>query len=152
MVGKQRGGWIGTARIVSEVRMAARTLAGTDSAPLDRPMRALVGKKPAEPSAIEEMFAQHLRAEKLPAPVREFRFDPVRQWRMDFAWPAQRLAVEVEGGIHSGGRHTRGAGFEADARKYLAAMLAGWRVVRVTGKMVRDGTAVDAVRAMLAQK
>jgi len=142
-------GQVGTARIRSEIHTAAGALASTQTAPLDRPMRALVGSKPAQPSVIEEMFAQHVRAQKLPAPEREFRFDPTRRWRMDFAWPVQRVAVEVEGGIHSGGRHTRGTGFEQDARKYLAAMLAGWVVVRVTGKMVRDGTAVDALCKLL---
>lgn len=103
-------------------------------------------------SVIEELFALHVRADKLPAPTREFQFDPTRKWRFDFCWPDQRLAVEVEGGIHSGGRHTRGAGFEQDARKYLAATLAGWCVVRVTGKMVRDGSAIAAARELLRDR
>ncbi|MGF6444373.1 hypothetical protein [Paraburkholderia youngii] len=104
------------------------------------------------PSAIEEEFALHVRADKLPPPVREYQFDPARKWRFDFCWPERRLAIEVEGGIHSGGRHTRGTGFEQDARKYLAATLAGWSVVRVTGKMVRDGSAIAAVHELLTRK
>lgn len=108
-------------------------------------------RAPAPPSAIEEMFALHVRADKLPAPAREYQFDQVRRWRFDFCWPEQRIAIEVEGGIHFGGRHTPGAGFEQDARKYLAATLAGWCVVRVTGKMVRDGSAIAAARELLAR-
>ncbi|MGF6936830.1 very-short-patch-repair endonuclease [Paraburkholderia sp. UCT70] len=109
-------------------------------------------KAPAPPSSIEELFALHVRADKLPAPAREYQFDPQRKWRFDFCWPERRVAIEVEGGIHSGGRHTRGTGFEQDARKYLAATLAGWCVVRVTGKMVRDGSAIAAARKLLTRQ
>ncbi|SIO50699.1 hypothetical protein SAMN05444172_2597 [Burkholderia sp. GAS332] len=112
----------------------------------------MASRIPAPPSAIEETFALHVRAEKLPTPEREFAFADGRRWRFDFAWPDLRLAVECEGGIHSGGRHTRGAGFEQDARKYLAAAIDGWQVVRVTGKMVNDGTAIAAVKRLLADR
>lgn len=45
-------------------------------------------------SELEETLAFHLKAAKLPAPEREYRFDPERRWRFDFAWPDQMLAVE----------------------------------------------------------
>ncbi|WP_238538040.1 endonuclease domain-containing protein [Paraburkholderia atlantica] len=139
--------------MADEIASALRTRA---PAPLDAALSTMVSAPRAKvttaPSAIEELFALHVRADKLPAPAREYQFDPARKWRFDFAWTDRRLAVEVEGGIHSGGRHTRGAGFEADARKYLAATLAGWSVVRVTGKMVRDGSAIAAVRELLARQ
>jgi hypothetical protein len=41
-----------------------------------------------------------------------------------------RVAVEVEGGAFSGGRHTRGMGFVADCEKYNVAALDGWLVLR----------------------
>lgn len=87
----------------------------------------------------------HIRATKLPEPVREYQFDPVRKWRADFAWPDAKLLVECEGGIHSRGRHTQPEGFRKDAEKYNAAALAGWRVLRFTGGMVRSGAAVAAI-------
>lgn len=62
--------------------------------------------------------------------VEEHRFHPTRKWRFDFAWPSHQVAVEVEGGAFSGGRHTRGMGFVADCEKYNAAVLAGWLVLR----------------------
>jgi very-short-patch-repair endonuclease len=93
-------------------------------------------------SAGEETLAFHIRAAKLPAPEREHRFAPPRRWRFDFAWPAKLLAMEVEGAVWTGGRHSRGSGFEADAEKYNEALLRGWRVLRVSTGMVKDGRAL----------
>lgn len=101
-------------------------------------------------SPLEQTLALQIRAEKLPTPVREFRFHETRRWRADFAWPDKRLLVECEGGEHSGGRHTRGTGFTQDCEKYTEAALAGWRVLRFTGSMIRSGYAIDAIRRALA--
>lgn len=87
---------------------------------------------------------------KIPAPVRELKFHPERKWRFDFAWPDKKVALEVEGGIWNGGRHTRGAAFIADCDKYNAATLAGWRVFRVTERHVKSGDIVDLVRRALS--
>lgn len=73
----------------------------------------------------------------LPAPVPEFRFHPGRCWRLDYAWPDHKLALEVEGGVWTGGRHTRGAGFLRDMEKYNALAVAGWRLLRCTPADVR---------------
>ncbi len=83
-----------------------------------------------------------LEAAGLPAPIREYRFAPPRRWRFDYAWPAHRLALEVEGGTWSGGRHVRGKGYERDCEKYNAAALLGWKVLLVTTGMIRDGRAL----------
>ncbi|HXG10564.1 MAG TPA: hypothetical protein VNK04_12450 [Gemmataceae bacterium] len=83
-----------------------------------------------------------LTAAGLPTPVREYRFAPPRFWRFDYAWPAERIALEVEGGIWVRGRHVRGRGYEADLTKYNEATLAGWTVLRVTPAMLADGRAL----------
>lgn len=106
--------------------------------------------KPKLRSEGEETLALHIRAEKLPEPQREFVFAPPRKWRLDFAWPEQKLAVEVEGGIFSGGRHGRGAGLLADMEKYNAAALQGWRVLRFFTDQVRDGSAIAVLRGVFA--
>lgn len=100
-------------------------------------------------SELEETLAFQSMAAGLPRPEREYRFCTERRWRFDFAWPESNLACEVEGGTWSRGRHTRGAGFEKDCEKYNAATLDGWRVLRVTGKMITDGTALDAIEALI---
>jgi very-short-patch-repair endonuclease len=102
-------------------------------------------------SALEELFALHCRAAKLPEPVREYRFAPPRRWRADFAFIDQRLLVEIEGGIWTGGRHTRGSGFEADAAKYNAATILGYRVLRFSGAMVKSGAAIETVTEALKE-
>jgi very-short-patch-repair endonuclease len=61
--------------------------------------------------------------------VAEHRFDAVRKWRFDFAWPKHKLAVEVQGGTWSGGRHTRGAALRKEWEKLNAAATAGWRIL-----------------------
>ena len=100
-------------------------------------------------SDIEEALAWQIRAGKLPAPVREHRPVKGRRWRLDFAWPDLRLAIEVEGGIWTGGRHTRPIGFEQDCEKYNEVTVMGWRVLRVTGDMVRDGRALRVLERAL---
>jgi len=89
-------------------------------------------------SQLEQAFLTRLRqiAPHLPTPEREYKFAPPRRWRFDMCWPAQRVAVELEGGVWSGGRHTRPAGFEADVVKYNTAALKGWIVLRFTAKLL----------------
>lgn len=65
-------------------------------------------------------------------PQREYQFDDARKWRFDFAWPMHKVAVELEGGVYTRGRHTRATGFIADCAKYNAAAISGWKVLRFT--------------------
>ena len=85
----------------------------------------------------------------LPFPERQFRFCPTRRWRADFAYVAERILIEVDGGAYVGGRHTRGQGFEADCEKTSTAAALGFRVIRLTGRMVKSGLAVELIRQAL---
>ena len=73
--------------------------------------------------------------------VREYRFAPRRRWRFDFAWPPN-VAMEIEGGRWTGGRHTRPVGFAADLEKYNWATRLGWQVYRFTTEQVMRGEAL----------
>jgi very-short-patch-repair endonuclease len=76
--------------------------------------------------------------------VPEFRFHNQRKWRFDYLLVDDagcRFAVEIEGGIHSRGRHTRGVGFEKDLEKYREAAVRGWYVLRFSTAEVLNGTA-----------
>ena len=105
-------------------------------------------------SPLERELAFQITACGLPEPVREWRFAPPRRWRFDFAWPLldQKLAVEVEGGIWTRGRHTRGKGYQADLAKYNRATLDGWRVLRVTGAQIKSGEAVEWIEQAIVGK
>src|SRR5512138_3872676 len=100
-------------------------------------------------SDIEDLLERHIRLTGLPAPAREYRFHPRRRWRFDFAWPLYKVAVEVDGGIYCRGRHVRGSGFEKDAEKRNAAVLAGWRVLHFTSRHVKSGTAVQQIESLM---
>jgi very-short-patch-repair endonuclease len=96
-------------------------------------------------SKLEEMFAQQIAWTNLPRPEREYRFHPKRKWRLDFAWPSQKLALEVEGGIWIKGRHTHPVGFTKDKEKYNAATILGWRLLRVDNHDIENGVALDLI-------
>jgi very-short-patch-repair endonuclease len=100
-------------------------------------------------SNLEDLLEAHIHIAGLPKPAREFRFHPRRRWRFDFAWPLYKVAVEVDGGIYCRGRHVRGSGFERDAEKRNAAVMAGWRVLHFTPRHVKSGEAVQAIEALL---
>ena len=84
-----------------------------------------------------DTFAYLLRlcAADLPEPQREYRFCD-RRWRFDFAWPSQRVAVEVNGGRYAfaGGRHAS----DGDNEKLRRAAALGWRVLPCSPQELRD--------------
>lgn len=85
----------------------------------------------------------------LPEPIPEYRFHPLRKWRADYCWPLHMLLVEIDGGVWTGGRHTRGAGFIKDMEKLNAAALLGYRVLRYTPQQI--DAAMRDIRMMLAR-
>ena len=89
-------------------------------------------------SHLEESYYMQLARLEVPRPEREFKFHPTRKWRADFAWPERFLLVEIEGGVYSRGRHTRGKGFETDMTKYNAATMALVSLVRFALMVASD--------------
>ena len=64
--------------------------------------------------------------------VKEFLFHPTRKWRFDYAFPFLMIAVEVDGGVWTGGRHINPAGYINDLEKLNTAASMGWLVLRIT--------------------
>lgn len=98
---------------------------------------------PTTDAAEEFAYLLRLCAADLPVPVREYRFCPTRRWRADFAWPPQKVIVEVSGGRYAfaGGRHAS----DGDHEKLRRAAALGWRVLTVSPQaMRRDPGAVIA--------
>jgi very-short-patch-repair endonuclease len=94
-----------------------------------------------------------LRALGLEEPAEaEYRWHPTRKWTADLAVPRLKLLVEIDGGSWSPATkhsHSHGKGFERDRRKDAAALLLGWRTLRVTPAMVKDDTAITTLAALL---
>ena len=88
----------------------------------------------------------------IPMPVLKLAFAKCisRNWRFDMAWPAKRIALEIEGGMLPGvsGRKTDQR-IREYCHKYNTAMILGWTVVHADSVMVAHGHHVDYVRDLL---
>ena len=93
---------------------------------------------------MQRLLVTQLQQEGL-QPVPEHRFHPTRKWRIDVALPSESLAIEIDGGTWSGGRHVRGAGFVKDMEKHNALTELGWRLLRYTPAQVGDGAALAQI-------
>lgn len=104
--------------------------------------------------AKERIFRAVCARADLPEPVAEWVFahDVGRKWRFDYAWIAQRVALEVEGGVWTRGRHTRSAGFLADCEKYNEAAARGWLVLRTTPTLLATRATLDLIARALARR
>ena len=78
----------------------------------------------------------------------EYQFAKPRRWRFDYALVKPQIAIEIEGGAYSGGRHTRGSGFVGDMEKYNRAVVLGWRVLRYTPQQFDAGAWVNDLQFM----
>ena len=81
--------------------------------------------------ALAKAFLALCKQEGIGEPQREWRFSH-RRFRFDYAWLSERVALEVNGGVWTQGRHTRGAGYVRDMEKMNLAAILGWRVFQVT--------------------
>jgi len=97
----------------------------------------------------EGHFEAQLKFDNINGYEREYRMFKDRRFRFDFAWPDKKIAVEIHGGIYSGGRHTTGKGFENDREKMNLAIVDGWRVFEFTPKTVKEGTGILMLKKML---
>lgn len=104
-------------------------------------------------------FRAYCKEHSVPLPVAEHHFAKAargRMWRFDFAWPdvdgAGGVALECDGGVHSGGRHTRGVGFVEDQIKLNTATELGWTVFRVTPETLCTQRTLDLIRTALSER
>jgi very-short-patch-repair endonuclease len=105
--------------------------------------------------AIWEQACRTHRAQRTLTMMRpEYQFHPERKWRLDYAWPDYRIAVELHGGTWVQGGHSRGAGQAKDFEKLNAAAELGWRVFQFSTDMLREDPAgcVDQVIKTIHQE
>lgn len=97
------------------------------------------GKSPSTlESAFDGLLANLWRDH--PDYEKDYRFHPVRKWRIDRAFVQQKVAVELEGSIWAGkkGGHTSGVGFLGNMHKYNSLTLEGWKLLRYAVNDFRD--------------
>ena len=71
-----------------------------------------------------------------------------RFWKFDYAIPEKLVAVEIEGGVYTKGRHTRGQGYVKDLEKYNAAIELGWVVLRYTPGQQFYSKTIEQIKAV----
>ena len=98
----------------------------------------------------ESLLSLQLKALKI-AFEREFKFCQDRKWRADFHLVGKMILIEVEGGIWSGGRHTRGKGYLGDMEKYNSATALGYQVIRFSTEQVKSGLAIQQIEKMVGE-
>ena len=82
--------------------------------------------------------------------IKEHKFHPVRRWRFDYAIPTAKIAIEVEVGVWTGGRHTSPKGFLNDMEKYNTATIMGWRLLRTAPDRLCSNETLQMVRDIIA--
>lgn len=107
-------------------------------------------KRSKKPSEGEKTLSLELAAAGIEF-EREFKFHDKRKWRADFRISNTKILVEVEGGVWTNGRHTRGTGYTADAEKYSTAASEGWIVLRFTTEQVKAGKAIGLIKKCISQ-
>lgn len=88
---------------------------------------------------------------RLPMPAIEYPFAAVmgRKWRFDFVFLKERLAIEVQGGLFSGGRHVRGAALVAEYAKLNAAAELGYRCLFIQPRELCTLETVNLIKRCL---
>ena len=96
-----------------------------------------------------QIVAQVLKQQGIPKPVFELKFHPTRKWRFDLAWPDQKVALEVQGGIWTGGRHNRPAAMLKEWEKLNTAAGMGWRMLYCQPSDLLMDTNIQQIRTAL---
>ena len=134
---------------------SSRTVAGADTRrPVSasahaRAYKRLLSAGDVGDSELEAKFAFVWRALDGPDLELQHKFHPVRKWHFDFAHPATKTAVEIQGGIYRKGRHVRGNGYEGDREKVNTATLDGWAVFELTPAMLDNPNIIEGIIAFI---
>jgi very-short-patch-repair endonuclease len=130
------------ARALSDALDRANGKRGTGT--LRRLLAELQDDAPPTRSVLERRFLQLIRDASLPSPITN---GYVLGYEVDFHWPDAQLIVETDGRE----THATAVAFERDRQRDLELKLAGWEVVRITWRQLRDRPAqvVELIRTKL---
>ena len=98
--------------------------------------RAVVG---ATESPLETQVLKHLHSAGLPIPMCQYEIRDGERFvaRVDFAYPEERVAIEVDGFRYHGDRRA----FDDDRARGNEIQALGWRILRITSKHLEENPA-----------
>jgi very-short-patch-repair endonuclease len=102
--------------------------------------------KMAKKWGYEDTLAAQLREAGIHRFVQEYQFVEGRKFRADIAFCLEKIAVEVQGQCH----RIRSK-FDRDIERTQVAFLAGWRILPIAPKQVKDGTALALIKEALSK-
>ena len=109
-------------------------------------------KIPRPLSEGEETLAIHLRSEGISF-QREQVVNPDKKYRWDFilgtCLSIPRYVIDIQGGTHTQGRHTRAQGYADDCIKANLAVRDGYLPLHFTTDQVKSGHAIDFIKDLL---
>lgn len=82
-------------------------------------------------------------------PQKEYKFHPSRKWRFDYCFPDKKIAIEIEGGVWTYGRHNRSSGYIKDMEKYNHAAILGYRILRFTPNQINEMQTYEMIKNIL---
>lgn len=88
---------------------------------------------------LEDKFLLTWQTLNGPPLVREYKFHPVRKWRLDFAHVEAKVGFEIQGGLYKAeSGHRSQKGVQRDYEKSNAAQELGWRIFAVTSETMKN--------------
>lgn len=78
----------------------------------------------------------------------EYKFHRTRRWKLDFAWPALKIAVEIDG---FGWGHQAPQHMAVDHEKANAAVILGWKLLRFNSRSLGSLQGVQDAVEMTVQ-
>lgn len=76
--------------------------------------------------------------------TREHKFHKQYKFRFDFALVDKKIAIEVDGGCWTAGRHVRPVGYMLDCKKQFLAHNLGWRVYKIPSDWIMHSKYIKA--------
>ena len=104
-------------------------------------------------SKLERAFDTYAKSLGLPKAEKQFRFSE-RRYRLDRCYIDEKLGIELDGGVYSGGGHTRGKGYESNREKDNLAIELGWVVLHYTTNQLRSNPAgvISQIKRVLSKR
>lgn len=106
----------------------------------------------AHGNAAEQTLAYQCLADGLTGFEQEYVFHVERKYRLDLAFPKERVGIEIEGAVWAAGAHSRPIGILRDMAKGNLLVLSGWRVLRYTPREVHSGEALQGLKTLLKER